>query len=121
MDAIWVASVKGKILKKSEAQRGGNNCSLWTGYSQRNYGVMNIVMPGSNSRTRMRAHRLAYIVYSGILHLPRGHDVSHLCHNSLCVNFDHLSLEPHNINVGRCRCKRHHLCLGHGPYRACLL
>ena len=46
------------------------------------------------------AHRLSFIV--GTKHLYIGdRDVSHLCHNALCIRLDHLSTEPHELNCER--------------------
>ena len=37
-------------------------------------------------------------------------EVSHICHNTRCVNIDHLSLEPHIINELRRSCKLNGFC-----------
>lgn len=45
-----------------------------------------------------------YVYYPGI---PRcALDASHLCHNSECLNPDHIIFEPHSINMNRNMCKR---------------
>ena len=33
-----------------------------------------------------------------------GKDISHLCHNKLCVRGEHLSAEPHAVNNARQKC-----------------
>ena len=43
------------------------------------------------------------------------------CHNCLCVNSSHISLEPHPINNNRQYCKSSNQCYGHGEYSDCLL
>ena len=49
------------------------------------------------------AHRLSFMV--GTKHLYIGdRDVSHLCHNALCIRLDHLSTEPHELNCERIKC-----------------
>jgi hypothetical protein len=48
-------------------------------------------------------------------------DVSHLCHNPLCINLTHLTLEPHRINIIRRTCHTLHACIGHGDYPNCLI
>ena len=48
----------------------------------------------------MHVHRVAYMAHSGISDLGEC-DVSHLCHHTLCVCFEHLSLEPRAINNTR--------------------
>ena len=126
IDQEWLAKTASAIHKKV-ARIPATDCLLWTGYIKRRqgrrgggYGIMNVQFPGNNSRTMMRVHRLAYIVHSGSL-IPQQYDVSHLCHNSLCVNFHHLSLEPHHINNSRKTCSRHKRCMGHGDgYKDCI-
>ena len=129
MDCEWVARVTAAIKKKTKTKHG-TECRVWHGFIRRSkgqrgggYGIMNVRMPGSHSRTTMRVHRLAYIIHTGSL-IPQDrqeYDVSHLCHNSLCVNIHHLSLEPHCINNTRKICKRQKECKGHGDYRPCIL
>ena len=126
MDREWVVRVAAAIKKKSR-NRPGSECQIWTGYKRKckgqrggGYGIMNVRMPDSDSRTTMRVHRLAYIVHTGKF-IPQELDVSHLCHNSLCVNVHHLSLEPHCINNARKFCRKHKACQGHGEYGDCIL
>lgn len=37
-------------------------------------------------------------------------EVSHLCHNSLCVNSDHLNIEHQKINKNRQKCNGKRIC-----------
>ena len=71
---------------------------------------------------QMHVHRLSYMV-SKRMHFDdiEGKDVSHLCHNTLCTNSDHLSLETHHINRTREICMNRNLCTGHGGYENCRL
>jgi len=46
-------------------------------------------------------------------------EVSHLCHEPLCINAEHLSLESHSCNTDRLRCVNRGLCHGHKPHQAC--
>lgn len=48
-------------------------------------------------------------------------DCSHLCHNSLCVNVNHISLEHHFINNNKQYCLNSNLCYGHVGFRNCML
>ena len=123
MDQEWLDKTAAAMRKRIEVKVSG--CSIWKGYVRKcrgrrggGYGIMNVQFPDSNSRTMMRVHRLAYIVHTGSL-IPRQYDVSHLCHNSLCVNFHHLSLEPHSINNSRKTCNRNKKCMGHGSEYKC--
>jgi len=40
-------------------------------------------------------------------------DISHVCHSRLCINADHLSHEPHDVNMDREGCQRLGRCTGH--------
>ena len=93
-------------------------CHLWAGSRSRDgYGYLQIVLRGK--RQKLAAHRLSYFVAHGFHRLdPRMH-VSNLCHNKLCVNADHLSLEPAAINASRSRCVGRNACLGHEGYWNC--
>ena len=70
-------------------------------------------------------HRLALLFDRGWSLLDveeEGMDVSHLCHNTLCINAAHLSYEPHAVNMLRRSCLGAGTCLGHGHgYPLCML
>ena len=122
---LWCNKILAKLRKKSRLQPS-THCLLWTGCLKKtkgrggDYGRMNVLVPGCHSRTRMSVHRLAYIVHTKNLTISQQYDVSHLCHNSLCVNFDHLSLEPHSVNNARKTCRKQKACTGHGPHPECM-
>jgi hypothetical protein len=48
-------------------------------------------------------------------------EISHLCHNSLCVNPAHLCLEPHHVNQHRSTCVGRGHCYSHPGFPDCLL
>jgi hypothetical protein len=52
----------------------------------------------------VNAHRAAYVAFSNRYVLP--YDISHCCHQSICVNPTHLSHEPHYIKMDRERCRK---------------
>ena len=85
------------------------------------YGRQQVHYPDGSS-SGIHAHRLMYICTKQhfLPRVPGIIDVSHLCHNSLCIRFDHLSLEPPVINSNRKVCKRRKNCHGHGQYKDCL-
>ena len=101
-------------------------CKIWLGATHGasvKYGSVKIKLPGAMISKSINAHRLRYILGAHNFNLNPKFDVSHICHNSLCINFDHLSYEPHSINMNRQICKVTHpsRCLGHGVNKACLL
>lgn len=102
-----------------------HGCVLWTGPKMNKngteYGYKYVRMPNQRRKSRQYTHRLAYMYKHATNVLPRGLDVSHLCHSSLCVNPLHLALEPHHINNNRIHCANAGECLGHPQYKNCLL
>ena len=85
------------------------------------YGIVYIRPPQDSKKRKRYTHRLALMVHFNCSQLPKGLEASHLCHNSLCINPHHITLEPHAINNQRIHCKLFHHCTGHVPYRTCLL
>jgi hypothetical protein len=94
-------------------------CWLWTsttGGSKRRYGYF---QPGTRSSDpKVMAHRFAYELWVGPI--PDGFEVDHVkkrgCHNTLCVNPDHLEAVPHAENMARerlevCKSGQHDLTL----------
>ena len=104
-----------------------HGCRLWTGgthYCRRTrYGIVRAKLPGWKVSKPTGVHLLAYFISTKTCDIPKGLNVSHLCHNSLCINTLHLSLEPVAINRMRQTClgtiPRH--CTGHLVYPDCIL
>ena len=70
----------------------------------------------------LKAHRVAFAVAYPLNFLQSTfNDVSHLCHNRLCVNVKHLSLEPHGINNNTFVCINEDECYGHHGFQDCFL
>ena len=103
-----------------------NGCHIWqlnlSSNTRRNssrYGLINIKIEDKVNKTtcwrRLGAHIVVYFLRTSQVPLKGVTDISHLCHNSLCVNFDHLNREPHSINIQRytSQCKTTKICLGH--------
>ena len=68
----------------------------------------------------MRVHRLAYMLHHKEWELPPDMHCSHLCHNSLCINVNHLILETPFVNGNRRQCARENICLGHDQAPPCI-
>ena len=73
-----------------------------------------------NGRSEL-VHRVVYSLYTGVILSTPYYHVSHLCHNKICVNFDHLVYEPSCINMQRKQCVSQGKCVNHGKYETCLL
>ena len=112
------------LLKRKHAAKifkyGNDLCHLWAGSVSRDgYGYLQIMFRGKSRK--LSAHRLAYFISCGFDHLPADMHVSHVCHNKLCVNRLHLSLEPAYINLRRNVCVQRRACTGHHGYQNCIL
>ena len=66
-------------------------------------------------------HRLAYMKAKNRRELPRGEQVSHLCHNAHCVKAEHLVLESPRKNNNRKRCLNSTVCSKNHNGPNCLL
>ena len=63
-------------------------------------------------------HQIRLMCALRVTHLQPDQKTSHLRHNKLCANIDHLSLEPHSINTQQRSCVTNGRCIGHGaPYK----
>jgi len=111
-------------IEQNSTPAANNSCRLWTGpkTTNRKYGLISYKDPIDNRWKKKKAHRVSYMVsIIANMDLTSNLDCSHLCHNCLCVNALHISLEPHNINNNRQYCKNCNLCYSHRGYANCLL
>lgn len=104
-------------LKCTNVKSG--DCLLWSGAQRNSYGIWEIRFNGS--KQKIPVHRLAYFLNHNCESLPSFLHVSHLCHNKLCIEVSHLSLEPPGINNNRQICKHEGECHGHHGYQHCLI
>ena len=102
-------------------------CRIWTGNMKKSrfqhgkYGHIKIKFPGRNKSTVMNVHRLLVMINMGTYSIDSHLDASHLCHNSLCCNVEHIVLEPRTVNLARRVCNAENACSGHGTFPNCLL
>ena len=132
MDLIlWKRKMKEKLEKKSETVHG---CRVWKGASEDRsrskdgsllYGMIRAKLPypyDSTTSQKHRVHRIAFSINNSDFYDPTDSDpISHLCHNSLCINPKHLSKEPQLINNHRIKCVQQGACDGHEPHPECIL
>ena len=106
-----------------------NGCHIWNGAvngrsfddGRRRYGVVNLTHPVTKKRTCFNAHVFSLFLHNGMLpDRTLKIDISHLCHETLCVNPQHLNQEPHEVNVKRRLCVSKKTCSTHAPYPDCL-
>lgn len=76
----------------SEWTRRAGDCTLWTGsHNNAGYGQMR---DGGRS---VLVHRWSYEQANGPI--PHGLDIDHICHNTLCINPNHLRLATRKQNA----------------------
>jgi len=99
-----------------------SGCRLWQGARKSgstHYGMIKAKFPDTQWRT-LHVHRLRYLVHVEQLKLPHGLEVSHLCHEPLCVAPEHLTLESHSVNGQRQACAARSKCCGHDNVPNCI-
>lgn len=126
---------KNRVLSRCEVDVGRTGCLVWKGavWGNTGYGVISLRIPGSHRKLFFRVHRLMYalehmagdvdVVNFNVLTPPGTNnegtplEVSHICHNKLCVKPCHLTLESHQTNTRRNACKHQNSCLrDHTPH-----
>jgi len=99
-------------------------CMLWVGttinYRGVTYGRVKTRLCKTGSCKNYYVHILAFMMHNHTFITP--HEViSHLCGNSLCLNVELLSREPHSVNCRGKFCHAHNSCNGHFDYLDCIL
>ena len=96
-------------------------CVKWTGaVSKSGYGTIHLTPP-CGRKIHTTAHRAAYMLSNKLVQIPhfdsRGRrlEISHLCHEKLCINIKHLTLEISKLYREREICCTNRVCLGHKP------
>ena len=68
-------------------------------------------------KIHIRVHRLAHLKKMRETNLDKTVEASHLCHNTLCMEVDHIVAEPHKVNQCRIHCA--YLRQSEGDYGYC--
>lgn len=101
----WINAQKNR-LKQNSVIEGPFNCWLCKlGGEKRPYSVLSVKFPWEGKKKVISAHRFSYMIHNNLFEMSKDVHVSHLCHNSRCVNPDHLSYEPENVNKDRQVCR----------------
>ena len=102
-----------------------SDCLIWTGkpHKTTGYGQYRYLDPRSPELGYLTrsAQRMAVMIALRNLDIPQNLQASHLCHNKLCVNVEHISLEENATNNQRKNCVSEQRCTGHGDKPACIL
>ena len=97
----YMQTVEQRLLEKCILV---DECLIWQHAQVKGYGRLKMPRPvwsGYLPNKAHSAHRVAYLIQNQHLlneKMKEDNVVSHLCHNSLCCNHEHLSLEPADIN-----------------------
>ena len=86
----------------SRVQRTGDgDCLIWLN-SSNGYGMIRVKLGGELEPSKViGVHRLMAMCQLRTVVLPADLQASHLCHNKMCVNKEHICLEPDYINQQR--------------------
>lgn len=129
METVDVEAILSKIFDKCVDNYGKFDCLIWTGatFNGRYGRIRNPFARYANQPSFVRTHRLVYLLQHIEQHrdltLPHvdaeGHniDISHVCHNKLCVRGQHLTMETHMANCSRRDCVQASRCVNpqHNP------
>jgi len=111
--------LKHRILSKTTED---GDCLQWGGeISSWGYGVFRFTF--AKKRYKVKVHRFLYFLSSfKSSNFDPIMQVSHICHNKLCVNLSHLSLEDAGVNNQRKICFNSipQGCIGHGNAKDCI-
>ena len=118
----WQAKMKERLKPKIEGgtpHGDAERCILWLGGTRAGYGWVKALLPNGTKKT-MNAQRFIYMVWRASPDIPPYHDISHICHNKMCINLAHLTREPHHINMARKQCCGTGICFGHNEQPNCI-
>lgn len=81
----------------------------------------------SHNIIRKYVHHVALLRKLQQIELAPGLEASHLCHNKACIKPEHMTAEPHLINMSRNACASvrktrgiSNFCFGHQSYPQCM-
>ena len=107
----------GRINKYVKKKITIGNCHIWNGL--KGYGIFEFCFRKHN--IKLRVHHLQMYIHNGCRAIDTVQHVSHLCHNTLWVRIEHLSLETAQINNNQQICKNNGECTGHYGFARCIL
>lgn len=115
-----------KIFMKKKCILTHGSHLLFRNESDQTYKQMQVTLP-SGRKVRYYVHQVIILKKLNVLSMENGFETSHLCHIKNCINPDHLTAEPHQINNSRIHCSRERndcgdmsYCCGHDPYPLCI-
>ena len=119
MENFWIAM--NNMIKLNSKQSKNGECIMWNGPKdgRKRYGQIHYKDPRDHKWKHKSAHRFMLMLKNQDFTMDSAKDASHLCHNKLCINSEHLNLERRGINNQRNWCKNEGTCSGHGTEPDC--
>jgi hypothetical protein len=115
----YIASLEARFERNSEEI---NNCLIWNkATNSSGYPQTKIKDPVTGKSGTMSVHRFVYGLRSGDKLDKHDHQVSHICHNKLCIRFEHLCYETPSNNIQRKECLKKGACDHHGNQPDCII
>lgn len=124
MDPVFRLKYAEKLQLNSYIHQNGE-CRIWKGSMLgplNKYGrIKCTIMKGVYKN--FLVHRLSYMMHNNIelSEASSEYHISHLCHNSKCINAHHLSYETQAVNNSRMSCISEGECISHHPFLDCKL
>lgn len=117
MDFSVICALKIDIDKMT-AEADDNFCKIYFGYTKQRkkllYGYIRKTL--HDKFYEQYTHKIIKLHSLHLTELPQGMECSHLCHNSLCQNPDHINVEPKQVNLMRKNCNNEKRCLDNHEY-----
>jgi len=122
---LWTDEEKYNIIRKASCLKEPwidiNDCALWGGSEDASkYPYMYVTLPGRIPSSKISVPRLVHFIHKPDDRYGEPGDVSHRCHQKLCINWTHLTYESHSKNLMRNSCKKQGRCLGHHGGKPCI-
>ena len=105
-----------RLLELKSILSSNTECKLWNTGCLSSYGQVKVRFTKQSYKV-IYVHRLAYFLHVGdisALQTNTSEQCSHTCHNTKCINPEHISLESSAINLQRQTCIQNQKCFGHG-------
>jgi len=113
MEAFWDRMFERLYVNPGFVLSVNDECMLYKGRSRdrEGYGRVRYTVPGIGREKETSAHRMSKMIEQKSLSLEL--DASHICHNKLCINTQHISMEENIVNNNRKACVARGTCVGH--------
>ncbi|CAH1233602.1 Hypp798 [Branchiostoma lanceolatum] len=119
-DIAYEVYRKNKLFRILTKCKKSEDCLIWPSLDTDGYTTKTSMKLPDGRKVVRRVYRAVFL-----LERPSQEDVSlevsHLCHMKACCNIQHLSQEPHHVNLGRKMCRELGQCTSHRGYSNCIL